>query len=139
MRDSGEPFDPQAYLPAVTGYYTDVDGNMLSFPFNASTPILYYNKDLFRSAGLDPNWAPRSWRELGDHVQRLRAAGARLRSRRRTGRPGFSSKISSAMHNLPIATKANGFGGLEAALTIDNPALEQHIAQLVEWQKTKLL
>src|SRR5687767_6689182 len=44
MRDESEPFPPAAYLPAVTGYYTDLGGNMLSFPFNASTPILYYNK-----------------------------------------------------------------------------------------------
>ena len=54
MRDQSEPFSPAAYLPAVTGYYSDVAGNMLSFPFNVSTPILYYNKDLFRAAGLDP-------------------------------------------------------------------------------------
>src|SRR2546421_169786 len=45
MRDQGETFDPVAYLPAVSGYYTDVTGNMMSFPFNISTPILYYNKD----------------------------------------------------------------------------------------------
>src|SRR6202047_2487111 len=50
MRDQSEAFLPAAYLPAVTGYYTDVGGNMLSFPFNASTPILYYNKNLFRAA-----------------------------------------------------------------------------------------
>src|SRR6202011_2497197 len=52
MRDQSEAFSPGAYLPAVTGYYADVAGNMLSFPFNVSTPILYYNKDLFRAAGL---------------------------------------------------------------------------------------
>ena len=59
MKDQNEPFDPKAYLPAVTGYYTDVNGNMLSFPFNSSTPILYYNKDAFRKAGLDPDKPPR--------------------------------------------------------------------------------
>ena len=48
MRSEAEAFSPSAYLPAVTGYYSDVAGNMLSFPFNASTPILYYNKDMFR-------------------------------------------------------------------------------------------
>src|SRR5260370_27151299 len=58
MRDEQEPFSPAAYLPPVTGYYADVAGNMLSFPFNASTPILYYNRNLFRSAGLDPETAP---------------------------------------------------------------------------------
>src|SRR5258708_10841920 len=46
MRDEAETFSPTAYLPAITGYYTDIAGNMLSFPFNASTPILYYNKHL---------------------------------------------------------------------------------------------
>src|SRR5262249_36194588 len=47
MREQGEAFDPKTYLPAVSAYYAD-DGNLLSFPFNASTPILYYNKDQFR-------------------------------------------------------------------------------------------
>ena len=55
MKDQGEDFDPTAYLPVVSGYYTDVSGSMLSFPFNASTPILYYNKDQFAKAGLDPD------------------------------------------------------------------------------------
>src|SRR6202020_242954 len=48
MRDEQEPFTPSAYLPAVTGYYADISGNLLSFPFNSSTPILYYNKNMFR-------------------------------------------------------------------------------------------
>src|SRR5438270_11023214 len=34
MADAKEPFDPHAYLPTVSGYYTDLKGNMLSFPFN---------------------------------------------------------------------------------------------------------
>ena len=79
MRDQSEPFSPAAYLPAITGYYSDVAGNMLSFPFNASTPILYYNKDLFRAAGLDPEVAPKTWPEVGAAAKRLRAAGAGLR------------------------------------------------------------
>ena len=54
MADTGEAFDPAAFLPAVVGYYTDTDGNMLSMPFNSSTPILYYNKDVFEEAGPRP-------------------------------------------------------------------------------------
>jgi len=76
MRDQGEPFTPGAYLPAVAGYYLDASGNMLSFPFNASTPILYYNKTLFRSAGLDPEKPPKTWAEVGADGKKLRAAGA---------------------------------------------------------------
>jgi sn-glycerol 3-phosphate transport system substrate-binding protein len=44
----------------------------------------------------------------------------------------------SAFHNLPISTRANGFGGLDAVLTFNNPVVVHHIAQLAEWQTTKL-
>lgn len=137
MKDQGEEFDPSAYLPVVTGYYTDVSGNMLSFPFNASTPILYYNKDLFAKAGLNPEKPPQTWPELEKAAAKLRASGAPC---------GFTThwpswvnvENFSALHNLPIATKANGFAGLDARLTINNPVLVHHIAKLAEWQKTKL-
>ncbi|WP_375412210.1 sn-glycerol-3-phosphate ABC transporter substrate-binding protein UgpB [uncultured Bradyrhizobium sp.] len=137
MRDEAEAFSPTAYLPAVTGYYTDMAGNMLSFPFNASTPILYYNKDLFRAAGLDPEMAPRTWPEVGAAAKRLRAAGAAC---------GLTTAWPSwvhienflAFHNLPIATKANGLGGLDAVLTLNNPLTVRNIAQLAQWQTTKV-
>ena len=38
MVDAGETFDPNAYLPAVYGYYSTTDGKLLSMPFNSSTP-----------------------------------------------------------------------------------------------------
>jgi sn-glycerol 3-phosphate transport system substrate-binding protein len=137
MRDQGEAFAPQAYLPAVTGYYTDMTGNMLSFPFNASTPILYYNKDLFRSAGLDPDVRPKTWPEMEAVGRKLRAAGARC---------GFTTQWPSwvnienfsAFHNLPLATRANGFAGLDTELTINNPVMVRHVAKLAEWQGTRL-
>src|SRR5919198_661156 len=43
MQETGEKFDPNSYLPAITGYYTTTDGKMLSLPFNSSTPVLYFN------------------------------------------------------------------------------------------------
>jgi len=64
MKDADEPFNPKAYLPTVAGYYTDSKGNMLSFPFNSSTIVFYINKDAFKKAGLDPNKAPRTWKEF---------------------------------------------------------------------------
>jgi sn-glycerol 3-phosphate transport system substrate-binding protein len=137
MRDEQEAFSPAAYLPAVTGYYSDVAGNMLSFPFNASTPILYYNKDLFRAAGLDPEIAPKTWADVGAAAKRLRAAGSVCGFT--TSWPSWINVENfSAFHNLPISTRANGFGGLDAVLTFNNPLVVRHIAQLAEWQTTKV-
>src|SRR3954454_5003284 len=137
MRDQSDPFSPGAYLPAVTGYYSDMAGNMLSFPFNVSTPILYYNNDLFRAAGLAPEVAPKTWAEVGAAAKRLRAAGSPC---------GFTTSWPSwvhvenfsAFHNLALATRANGFGGLDTELTFNNPDVVRHIAQLAEWQATKV-
>ena len=136
MRDEHEAFSTAAYLPAITGYYTDVAGNMLSFPFNSSTPILYYNKKLFRDAGLDPEAAPKTWPEVGEAAKRLRERGAVCGFT--TSWPSWINVENfSAFHNLPISTKANGFGGLDAVLTFNNAVEVRHIAQLAQWQTTK--
>ena len=137
MRDQGEPFSLGDYLPAVSGYYTDAAGNLLSFPFNASTPILYYNKNMFLAAALDPETPPKTWPELGIAAKKLRDNGAAC---------GFTTSWPSwihvenfsAFHNLPLATKANGFGGLDAVLVFNNPTVVRHVAQLAEWQITKI-
>jgi sn-glycerol 3-phosphate transport system substrate-binding protein len=137
MRDEQEPFRPAAYLPAVTGYYGDISGNLLSFPFNASTPIVYYNKKMFRDAGLDPEAAPKTWPELGAAAKKLRDRGAAC---------GFTTSWPSwihvenlsAFHNLPLATKDNGFGGLDAVLVFNNATVVRHVAQLAEWQSSKI-
>src|SRR5580692_8251845 len=75
MADANEPFDPATYLPAVTGYYSTPDGKMLSFPFNSSTPVVYWNKDAFKKAGLDPEKPPKTWPETFEAAKKLRAAG----------------------------------------------------------------
>jgi sn-glycerol 3-phosphate transport system substrate-binding protein len=137
MRDEQEPFTPSAYLPAVTGYYADLGGNLLSFPFNSSTPILYYNKSMFRDAGLDPEVAPKTWPELGAAAKKLRDRGAVCGFT--TSWPSWINVENfSAFHNLPLATRENGFAGLDAVLTFNNATVVRHVAQLAEWQATKI-
>jgi sn-glycerol 3-phosphate transport system substrate-binding protein len=137
MRDEQEPFTPSAYLPAVTGYYADLGGNLLSFPFNSSTPILYYNKNMFRDAGLDPEVAPKTWPELGAAAKKLRDRGAVCGFT--TSWPSWINVENfSAFHNLPLATRENGFAGLDAVLTFNNATVVRHVAQLAEWQATKI-
>jgi len=135
MREQGVAFDPSAYLPAVSGYYTDASGNMLSFPFNASTPILYYNKDQFRLAGLDPDVAPRTWPEVEAAAMKLLAAG--IPCGFTTAWPSWVHiENLSAVHDLPIATRQNGFGGLDTELTINHEVAIRHLTALAAWHKT---
>ena len=137
MADNKLQFDPKAYLPAVTGYYTDSAGNMLSMPFNSSTPVLYYNKDLFKKAGLDPDKPPKTWPEVGAYAKKLQAAGVKCGFT-----TGWQSWVQlenfSAWHNVPIATRSNGFEGTDTVFSFNSPLHVKHIGQLAEWQKSKI-
>lgn len=75
MADAGVKFEPAAYVPAVAGYYTAPNGQMLSFPFNSSTPVFHYNKDAFKAAGLDPENPPKTWPEVALAAGKLKASG----------------------------------------------------------------
>lgn len=134
MKDTGEPFDPKAFLPAVVGYYTDTEGNMLSMPFNSSTPILYYNKDAFKKAGLDPETPPKTWEDVEAYSKKIMASGA--------AKCGFTTgwiswiqlENFSAWHNVPIGTLENGFGGLDTKLVVNGPLQVRHWTNLKKWQ-----
>ena len=126
MKESGEKFDPKAYVSAVAGYYTDSKGNMLSLPFNSSTPVFYINKDAFKKAGLDPNVAPKTWKEFAVTAGKLKASGQECVYT--TGWPSWVHVENfSAWHNLPIGTLENGIGGVDTKFEINTP---QHVAQI---------
>src|SRR5215210_8478394 len=75
MQEAGETFDPKAYLPAITGYYSTSAGEMLSFPFNSSSMVMWVNRDALKKAGLNPAQPPKTWPEMFEAGKKLKAAG----------------------------------------------------------------
>jgi sn-glycerol 3-phosphate transport system substrate-binding protein len=137
MQDAGLKFDPAAYVPAVAGYYTAPNGQMLSFPFNSSTPVFHYNKDAFKAAGLDPEKPPRTWPEVALAAAKLKTSGHKC--------PFTTSWISwtqletfSAWHNTEFATKGNGMRGTDARLAFNSPLHVRHIENLANMAKSGL-
>ncbi|CAM5791771.1 sn-glycerol-3-phosphate ABC transporter substrate-binding protein UgpB [Castellaniella caeni] len=131
----GDPIDPTGFLGAVAGYYASTDGKLVSMPFNSSTPVLYYNKDAFKKAGLDPETPPKTWPEVAEAAKKLRASGMEC---------GYSTAWPSwvllenfaAWHNIPYASLDNGFGGLGARLQLDsNPLFHKHLSFLADMAK----
>src|SRR5207245_1322648 len=102
----------------VKSYYS-TGGNLSSMAFNSSTPILFYNKDLFKKAGL-PDKAPTTWDEVESMAKKLHSAGVKC---------AFSSAWPSwvlvenmhGYHDQPFADHANGFDGLATTLKINGP------------------
>ncbi len=137
MKDANERFDPSSYLPAVAGYYSTAKGEMLSFPFNSSSTVMWYNKDAFKKAGLNPDAPPKTWPEVFDAAKKLKAAA--------TPNCGFSTawvtwvniEQFSVWHNIPIGTKSNGIDGFDTVLQINSPLHVKHIANLAELVKDK--
>lgn len=137
MTEGGAKFDTKAYIPAVAGYYTAPNGQMLSFPFNSSTTIFYYNKDAFKAAGLDPEKAPSTWPEVALAAAKLKASGHKC--------PFTTSWISwtqlesfSTWHNTLFATQNNGFGGPSARLAFNSPLHVRHFENLANMSKQGL-
>ena len=136
MGDAKEPFDAKAYLPTVSGYYTDTKGNMLSFPFNSSTVMFYINHDAFKKAGLAPQ-APKTWKDFQAAAEKLKAAGQQCVYT--TSWPSWTHiENFSAWHNVPIGTKQNGMGGFDTEFTINSPLHVRHVTMLGELAKKGL-
>ncbi|KOR05822.1 sn-glycerol-3-phosphate ABC transporter substrate-binding protein UgpB [Pluralibacter gergoviae] len=133
--DAGIAFDEKQFVPTVSGYYTDAKtGHLLSQPFNSSTPVLYYNKDAFKKAGLDPEQPPKTWQELAADTAKLKAAG--MKCGYASGWQGWIQLENfSAWNGLPFASKNNGFDGTDATLEFNKPEQVKHIALLEAMNK----
>ncbi len=137
MKDAGYKFDPAAYIPAVAGYYTAPNGQMLSFPFNSSTTVFYINKDAFKAAGLNPDQPPRTWPEVTLAAAKLKASGHKCPFT--TAWQGWTQMESfSTWHNVELATRRNGLGGLDARLVANSPLHVRHIENLANMAKQGL-
>ena len=135
MQEAGEKFDPKSYLPAITGYYSTAKGEMLSFPFNSSSMVMWINKDALKKANVAE--IPKTWPEVFEAGKKLKAAG--------WDKCGFTAAWStwafieqfSAWHNLPIGTKANGLDGFDTELKFNDPVHVRLLTDLVNLQKDK--
>jgi len=137
MRDAGYKFDPKAYVPAVAGYYTAPNGQMMSFPFNSSTTVMWVNLDAFKAAGLPTDKLPRTWPEVTLAAAKLKASGHQCPFT--TAWQGWTQLESfSTWHNTELATQGNGMKGLDARLVVNSPLHVRHIENLGNMAKQGL-
>lgn len=132
MTEAGKTVDWSGFLQPVLNYFRDTKGSLLSMPFNSSTPLLWYNVDAFAKAGLTE--PPKTWDQVGEYATKLRAAGYEC---------GYTSAWQvwvnidnySFINNQPVATKANGMGGIDAEFVFNKTTVAKHIARIQEWAK----
>ena len=135
MKEADEPFDKSIYLPAVISYYQTSKGELLSMPFNSSTPVLWYNRDAFKKAGISA--PPKTWQDMKTASEKLVAAGYKC---------GFSFgwqswvmiENYSAWHDLAMGSKENGFAGTDTSFSFNNDQVKARVASIADWSKDKL-
>lgn len=138
IQETGVGIDPNGYIGAVKGYYSLPDGRLASVPFNSSTGVLWYHKDMFERAGLDPEKPPRTWDEV-------EAAARALKEKAGAATPFSTSWFSwlqleqfAAIHDLPFATLSNGFEGLGTELKINAPPFVRQLQRIADMTKAGL-
>ena len=132
MADAGADFDADGFIGSVKGYYTTTEGDMLSLPFNSSTPVLWVNRDALEGAGIDPDTDLSTWQNVGETLDALKAAGHDC-PLTTAWQSWIQLENLSAYHNVPFATKENGFAGLDTELAFNGELQVTHIQQLGDW------
>jgi sn-glycerol 3-phosphate transport system substrate-binding protein len=135
MKEAGEKFDPNAYLSGITGYYSTSKGEMLSFPFNSSSTVMWINKDALKKANIAE--IPKTWPEVFDAAKKLKAAGYATCGFSNAWVTWVNVEQLSAWHNVSLATKANGLDGFDTVLNFNGPVHVKHLQNLIDLQKDK--
>jgi sn-glycerol 3-phosphate transport system substrate-binding protein len=135
FKRAGLAFDPAQFLGPARAYYSRPDGTMNSMPFNVSTAVMFYNKDIFQKAGLDPAKPPATWPEMIDAAKKIRATNAAECGFTTTWLAWIMLEQFSAIHDLPLSTQANGRGGLDAVLNFNDAGRVKMVQALVDASK----
>ena len=131
----GATFDKSQYLPGIVAYYSKPDGTMLSFPYNSSSPILYYNKDIFAKAGLDAENPPKTWPEVFEAARKIKTSGAAACGLTSTWLTWIGLENFSAWNNLQYATHENGLASTDVELKINAEPFVKHFQTIADLAK----
>ncbi|CAN7266538.1 extracellular solute-binding protein [Rhizobium rhizogenes] len=139
MSENGYKIDWNDYFPGIARYYATSKGELLSFPFNSSTALLYWNKDAFAKIGKTE--APKTWEDAAADMKALKGAGYECpMAINISGNESWQlMEQFSALHNQPIATKNNGYDGLDARLDVNKTKFVKYVTDLKSWYDQGLI
>ncbi|MBC6715461.1 sn-glycerol-3-phosphate ABC transporter substrate-binding protein UgpB [Aurantimonas sp. DM33-3] len=135
LEAGGYNFDKSNYLPGIVAYYSKPDGTMLSFPYNSSSPILYYNKDIFEKAGLDVDSPPETWQDVFAAARTIKESGAAECGYTSTWLTWIHLENFAAWNNVAYGTNENGLAGTDVELKLNEPLYVQHFQDIADLAK----
>lgn len=131
LTDMAEPYDPEAFMPAVRASFSDAGGSLLSLPFLLTTPVLYIDARAVRAAGFDPGKDLKTWSGFEAVAARISAAGGGSCAAVIQAPSWIAVENLLAMHDRPFASFDNGRGS-DARIAADVDFLSRHLTRLVD-------
>ena len=138
LGEVGITLDPKRYLAGVRGYYSDTQGRLVSMPHNSSSAVMWVNLEAFEKAGLSTTDLPKTWAEIRAAAQKIKATNAAEIPISTAWPTWVMFEQMSSMHDVGLATKANGFEGLDAEMNLGAPIFTKHTNMLLEMQREGL-
>ena len=135
LGEVGITLDPKRYLAGVRGYYSDTQGRLISMPHNSSSAVLWINLDAFEKAGLSTTNLPKTWAEIRAAAQKIKATNAAEIPISTAWPTWVMFEQMSSIHDTGLASKANGFEGLDAEMNLGAPIFAKHTNMLLEMQR----
>lgn len=131
MADAKLKFEAKQFFPQMAAAVDDLTGKVQALPLAHALPVLFYNRDAFVRAGLDPDKPPKSWWEVQTAAGKLFDAGYKC--------PLTSSRFAwvhldniSSQHGEAVLTK----DGKVDKVALNTLVHVKHIALLISWQKS---
>ncbi len=135
LEKGGYKFNKADYLPGIVAYYSKPDGTMLSFPYNSSSPILYYNKDIFTKAGLDAEHPPKTWPDVFEAAKKIKSSGAAPCGFTSTWLTWIQTENFAAWNNLSYGSNENGLAGTDVKLAFNAEPFVKHFQSIADLAK----
>jgi sn-glycerol 3-phosphate transport system substrate-binding protein len=129
LTEYGAGFNGDDYIEGVRYFYADSDGKMIGMPFNSSTPLLYYNKEILAEAGIDA--PPTTWEEFEAIAPKIKEAGYQALAQSHS--PWIFSENFHSRHNIQLATENNGYDSTDVKILYNNDHMKMHWAKVKEW------
>jgi sn-glycerol 3-phosphate transport system substrate-binding protein len=128
LEGAGVEFNIEDYIDGVRYFYADSDGKMIGMPFNSSTPILYYNVDALKKAGVE---APKTWEDFQAIAPKLKEAGYVPLAQSHL--PWIFTENFKSRHNLQFATNNNGYDGAKDTKLVFGEPIKNHFTAVKSW------
>ena len=127
MTKAGQPLKMGALYGDLKAGAVDAKGRLVALPMLYSTPVLFYNKNAFRKAGLNPEAPPRTWFEMQGMLDKLQSAGYSCPYT--TSWPVWVHIDNvSAVSGVPAATD-------KGQMTFNGLPQVKHVAMMATWSK----